>query len=507
MDKKEAKNVQFTNVVRATLEYGANRFKSGKSEEAEIVALLNDKGMFRTFGDGLLYLIKQKNPSLDNEAALEFLKKSCKSNGVTLKEIGCENTIKNWLNEGMRPSKGENTRHHLFALAFALNLNVEETVYLFERVYLDRAFNYRNQNELICYYCLENNKTWADVNRIIAKVDSIETINEGYTIATNQLKATFDTISTEEELINFIVHNRYNIFTYERIISDDSKMNSTAKHLLQDLIEKAKDETVEEELDFQNVTGNERFDSAGRNRDAFMFDFLLKYYRMQFYGRKIDPPSRKKPSGMVVAGYCLKHLRDGNENEYKALLYFDKDKDKKIKEIMKAFEDKIDPNAPKTSTAYMYYMITGQHPKLMGIKSVFKNFRLPDEIKNRFPRVSLFAEDELTYETLRKMIILLYSYLFWRDYHNKKIVDSRKMKAYVDGLNQTLDMCGFSELYYGNPYDWLFLYCTSLDYSLETFRAMLKIALEGKDNKGDGVYHNVLYKGEKPPKQEVENND
>ena len=44
----------------------------------------------------------------------------------------------------------------MFAIAFALELNVEEVKYLFHNVYFDRAFDYRNYKEAVYYYCIIN---------------------------------------------------------------------------------------------------------------------------------------------------------------------------------------------------------------------------------------------------------------------------------------------------------------------------------------------------------------
>ena len=98
------------------------------------------------------------------------------------------------------------------------------------------------------------------------------------------------------------------------------------------------------------------------------------------------------------------------------------------------------------------------------------------EISNQFPdRSSLLAKNPSSY-MLRKDIILLYFYYYWV---NDFLTGSNEgdYDGFSEGLNDILDECGFSPLYAGNPYDWLFLYCSACaidDYSpLDRFRGLI----------------------------------
>ena len=98
------------------------------------------------------------------------------------------------------------------------------------------------------------------------------------------------------------------------------------------------------------------------------------------------------------------------------------------------------------------------------------------EINNQFPdKQSLSMENPSSY-MLRKDIILLYFYDYWtRDYLSRQNIGD--YDGFVDELNDILYECGFSPLYIGNPYDWLFLYCCACavgDYTpLDKFRSIL----------------------------------
>ena len=102
---------------------------------------------------------------------------------------------------------------------------------------------------------------------------------------------------------------------------------------------------------------------------------------------------------------------------------------------------------------------------------MFKNVRLPKEIESRFPEAASFSDKEPTYESIRKMIVFLFSYTFW--YHVQWEQKNFDVEDYTEQLNALLNECGFSPLYCGNPYDWMFLYCTLSDTPLDVFRGIL----------------------------------
>jgi hypothetical protein len=56
-------------------------------------------------------------------------------------------------------------------------------------------------------------------------------------------------------------------------------------------------------------------------------------------------------------------------------------------------------------------------------------------------------------------------------------IDKYEFDDYTSELNTILTTCGFSPLYYGNPYDWLFLYCTISDMPLDAFREIVSEVL------------------------------
>ena len=53
-----------------------------------------------------------------------------------------------------------------------------------------------------------------------------------------------------------------------------------------------------------------------------------------------------------------------------------------------------------------------------------------------------------------------------------------RFNDYIAEMNLELNQSGFSPLYYGNPYDWLFLYCALAPRPLDIFRGLLAESLD-----------------------------
>ena len=109
--------------------------------------------------------------------------------------------------------------------------------------------------------------------------------------------------------------------------------------------------------------------------------------------------------------------------------------------------------------------------------SIFKDSFLPSEIKINFPQPNILQKKDPSYDELRKSIILLFSYRFWR----KTMPSTDFFDDFEIQLSDLLDGIGFPPLYYGNPYDWLFLYCTTTDEPLDTFRGIIAEASDSVD--------------------------
>ena len=339
------------------------------------VGFLNSKEGFQPFGTRLATFIADKLDlaSTDSETVRKAIKKKCSENGMELSEIASYNTLRSWFESDQRPKKGNGSRQSMFALAFAINLSVDETKELFHKIYLDRAFNYRDVQEIIFYFCLKNNKTWADATRLIMESENAPKDYSDKTQATKAIIDGVNVIQSEAELLDYIGKNGNNF----------QKNNRKAKEIFDYYLSLAKSLTAEE--------------------------------------KKLD---------RVV------HGQKNNKSK-------EKSKNAKLK------------NAT-------YYQITGLNPSSgeKGTITFFKNANLPKEIKNRFPEAATFSKEHeiMTSEEYRKVIILLFSFCFW--YQIQYTKKEYGFDDYEKEINIALLDCNYPELYYGNPFDWMFMYCS-----------------------------------------------
>lgn len=353
-----------------------DEFDDYNEDYTSLIDTLNSEDTFRTFGDGLLLFMQMNNPDLTADTAVKILEKLCSEQGVPVKDIASTNRLKSWFKGGSRPKKGEDSRKSMFALAFALELTPDKTAEMFHKVYLDRAFDCRNADEIIYYFCLNNKKSWADAKRLISLSQGTNGDNNDHTVFTSQLKSDIQSLNDESELISYISKHRHNL----------EKVNVSAKKIRQNLIGNAK--TI----------------------------------------AKIESESA----------------------EY----------------------DDVFKGSNKDSLNFLYEMITSLSVTgEKGTKTLFKNARLPKEIRNRFPEAVTLSKKEPTYEELRKLIILLFSYVYW--YKTQKSDITPMIDDYISEVNVYLTDSGLSPIYYGNPYDWLFLYCSLAERPLDTLRGIL----------------------------------
>lgn len=367
---------------------------------SKVIDFLNSKEGFQPFGKRLAEFIDKKFDlgSTDRKTVVQALNEACEKNGVGLSEIASDGTMRNWFDKDKRPKKGDDFRLSMFALAFAFKLSVDETKELFHKIFLDRAFNYRNEKEVIYYFCLKNNKTWADVKRMIAEVENMTIDTSDHTQLTNVIVDNINAMSDENTLLEYIRENGHNF----------EKNSVTAKEKFSYYLEQAK-KLAKEEV------------SAIRKDEE---DMLVDEYGNEKRGKK---------------SYSGKWINSFSNN-------------------------------------FLYEIITGigvEGDK--GTKTVFKNATLPKEIKQRFPEAITFGKEDMKSEEYRKVIILLFSYCFW--YKVQYLSIDFDYDDYIGELDHILFSCNFSKLYPGNPFDWLFLFCSQDDCPLAVFRGILSEVL------------------------------
>jgi hypothetical protein len=311
-------------------------------------------------------------------------------------------TIKNWFFGENEPKYGDDDRRRMYAIAFALELDCEGTEKLFNKVFLDRAFNKRNIREFIYLHCIYNCKPLSVARDLLTHLDSIDLsdIPEEGTVNTQYLADAARKNMGEHEIVEFLSNHQYN-FT----------LNNTAAYKHRDrLLKKLKSE--------RSNNGN---------------DGIKGLAEKEYERRRTESPIKK--------------------------------------------DEGFDSKRPY-SNDFLLLMIMGvdyAHEESTDIISIRERFKRR-EISTQFPDKQTIGDDTLSSYALRKVIILLYFYDYWvSDFLGN--MNEGDYDGFVDGLNDVLDDCGYSPLYVGNPYDWLFLYCSSCNVDeytpLDRFRGIL----------------------------------
>lgn len=387
---------------------------------------------FRSFGEGLVAIMEAKlgfkvaSPAIDLECA-------CQRTGVDLDLIGTRNTLNAWFENvhrnnpqssvASRPRKSEKSRTAMFAFAFAMELTAEETHELFRKVYLDRAYNQRDYKELIYYYCLSRRLSFSKAQKLIEKVHFGEPDEvSDKTVLTQHLADTGLKSESDEALIEFIQAHNHNFMINTR----------SAMQVMCELKEKAR-EIV------RNEGENER----------------TKY----------------KPRKLITDEYTEK------KTVYEDAVQEDL--------VDNPYLDSGNRNRNLNSNDYLYDSIIGLITRsVVGTTGTvtlpIKNSLFPREIRNRFPQPGTLGKKNMSSEELRKVIILLFSYCFWK----KKYCDDYEWRynLYVKEMDDWLTKAKLPLMYYGNPYDWMFLFCTATNGPLEAFKSLLDEALGEQDD-------------------------
>ena len=167
--------------------------------------------------------------------------------------------------------------------------------------------------------------------------------------------------------------------------------------------------------------------------------------------------------------YAKEEVEKSRENEDEYYI----DENNKKKKLKQSYSGKW---IKKFSNDLLYEIITRKNVVgKRGTKTVFKNAELPKEIKQRFPEAITFGKEDMTSEEYRKAIVLLFSYYVW--YKAEYIQRDYGFDDYYYELDDLLDKCNLPNLYFGNPFDWLFLFCSQDESPLYIFREILSKAL------------------------------
>lgn len=142
------------------------------------------------------------------------------------------------------------------------------------------------------------------------------------------------------------------------------------------------------------------------------------------------------------------------------------------------------------------YSLRGKNGKDK-LKISISDSNFPERIKKNFPQrqqIENILTGKASFDVIRKTLILLNFYHFFAEAYIRKENDYSKywFDEFVDETNAVLAECGYVQLYWRNPYDWMFGYCAySLDlgeYPVDQLRLLIE-EFYLKYSNPDGKYY------------------
>lgn len=308
-------------------------------------------------------------------------------------------TFKNWFDGN---SYVIPEKEKIIGVAFAFNLSLSEAESFFKRMHIARGIDLHSINELPYYFCLKNNYTYAEAITIKNTLDKISLDEDSNGIYTKYIKKDIDELTTVQELIDYVKKNTASF-----------KKNYIRAR---DFVSAMWDElTAEGAIIYQdNMSLNE----------ACNFDKEILQERCNILNKR-NASQRNSEKTDVLS----------KETIINTILGYDKDTQEKFK-------------------------------KNRNIKTVLNNSPIihkffAKNFPNRTAIGNILNGDKVEPDSIRKVLILLDFYRFWS---NEDTLE--KKGNYIKWefqINDILSEAGLSELYFGNPYDAIFLFCNRME--------------------------------------------
>lgn len=398
--------------------------------EKEYVMNLNPCNTFYEY----TYKYARKNgfdgDTTETDNLAKFIFNLSKKKEATLSSL---NTVKNWLKQSP-PAKNPTGRNNVYRLCFALGLDEKETKEFFLKAYLDRPFNYKNIYESTYFFCLSNKLPFSKAESIIEKIEAEPfSANEENECITENIGYEISLITTEEDFIKFIVANRTNF----------ASQNQTAKKEVKRLFL----ECLSTMLKLKEQEKRER--------------------KSKKQVRPFQDKTCRKCGKSFVTGIGMSYAY-GDYCSWTCYRHWSESPEFNITEINKQSDELL--------TA-----ITGFYArKVEKGGSPIEESDFPKAISHNFPREQAqfrkIWDGSATYDFIRRAIIMLTFYNFFGEAlikHENKLPQGL-FEEFVDETNEILSKCGYVQLYWRNPYDWLFGYCAWAANPLDYFKGLIR---------------------------------
>lgn len=404
----------------------------------EAVDFLKNPDSFRSFDKGMAELIKRTDYSGDYNdigSMTDYLILHLRKIGSAIEK----ETVFSWFSGKHCPKIESGSRQKMYEICFSLNLTLEDTIWFFQHVYYDRAFNCHTIREAVYYYSFMHNisyHTALDIIKAINEAPEPPADNIYQSNYTRFVQNRIKELSSTDELIKFLSDNKGNFNVW----------NQTALNTLNKLITKIIGPS-ESKTDIDTLKRNaaRRLTSNSHSSKKDTID-ITKYKHCGFIIREIISDANKTSLYDSPEEYIFDTLHNKN--------------------VMK-------------NTFILEHLLSSH----TGMK---KSLDIPYIVRNNFPSKKTMSDvlsDEKisvskSYDSIRKMIILLDFYCFWVEIklnpdEYSELSPKERQKIYVEEINNCLYECGYEELYAGNPYDWIFLCSAISEKPLEFFRSYM----------------------------------
>lgn len=99
-------------------------------------------------------------------------------------------------------------------------------------------------------------------------------------------------------------------------------------------------------------------------------------------------------------------------------------------------------------------------------------------VKRNWPQREQFAQilekKTASYDVIRRALIMLTFYDFTANATVNHALEHGIFDEFVDEMNTVLADCGYVQLYWRNPFDWMLGYCAMSPNPLDTFRELIE---------------------------------
>ena len=342
--------------------------------------------------------------------------------------------MKEWYTKGKGIS-----RTTAFQICFAFGLGREETDDFFRRVMLQKSFDCHVMEEAIYYFCMRNGKNYTEAAQMleaspqgdVPDVTKSRMVFDGDILFTSSIMREMEKFKTKEELLAY----------FRRNVEKFGYNHAGATEEIRKLWE------------------------AIREKENGLAD--LEKMKIQGCGRKAETDRSVSEILRQILGLDeTEQIPESEGSGEKTQPLFVLKSDRSIKPLLK--DNPLLPEAARK-----------QFPNRQTIEKILKG-------------------EHVELESIRKTLILTYFYYFWirkalrqqergasqhREESESRLARALNMTAYqakagdderfIDAVNRRLLELGYPELYLGNPYDWIFVYCSRSEEPLPVFREFI----------------------------------